>query len=76
MDKYEQLKQILGPLRVYENELLMLMGPSGSGKTTLLSIIGGILNFESGVLNVLSQQNKPSYSNSKTPTPQPKSFRT
>jgi putative ABC transport system ATP-binding protein len=55
-NKVEALKDV--NLKVYENELLMLMGPSGSGKTTLLSIIGGILNFESGVLNVLSQNIK------------------
>ncbi len=32
----------------YEQQMVMLMGPSGSGKTTLLSIIGGILDQDSG----------------------------
>jgi putative ABC transport system ATP-binding protein len=45
-------------LKVYENELLMLMGPSGSGKTTLLSVIAGILNFDSGDLTVLNNEIK------------------
>jgi putative ABC transport system ATP-binding protein len=35
-------------LTIYEKELVMIVGPSGSGKTTLLSIIGGIMNQDSG----------------------------
>ncbi len=35
-------------LIAHEAELIMLMGPSGSGKTTLISIIGGILEQDSG----------------------------
>lgn len=42
-------------LTAYEDELIMLMGPSGSGKTTLISIIGGILNQDSGECLVLDK---------------------
>lgn len=42
----------------YENELIMLMGPSGSGKTTLISIIGGILDQDSGECIVLDKNIK------------------
>ncbi len=41
-------------LTAYEKEIIMLMGPSGSGKTTLISIIGGILQQDSGECLVLS----------------------
>lgn len=40
-------------LDVHFGELLMLIGPSGSGKTTLISIIGAILEPDSGVCEVL-----------------------
>jgi putative ABC transport system ATP-binding protein len=42
-------------LTAYEKEMIMLMGPSGSGKTTLISIIGGILEPDSGSCLVLDQ---------------------
>ncbi len=42
-------------LTAHEKEMIMLMGPSGSGKTTLISIIGGILEQDSGECLVLSQ---------------------
>jgi len=42
-------------LVAYEKELIMLMGPSGSGKTTLISIIGGILQQDSGQCLVLDK---------------------
>jgi len=42
-------------LTAHENELIMLMGPSGSGKTTLISIIGGLLNQNSGDCTVLGK---------------------
>jgi len=40
-------------LDVYEGELLMLVGPSGCGKTTFVSVITALLNFNSGICNVL-----------------------
>jgi len=40
----------------YEGEMIMLMGPSGSGKTTLISIIGGILQQDSGESLVLNHE--------------------
>ena len=40
-------------LDVYEGELLMLVGPSGCGKTTFVSVITALLNFDSGICNVL-----------------------
>lgn len=42
-------------LVAHEAELIMLMGPSGSGKTTLISIIGGILEQDSGECLVLGK---------------------
>ncbi len=42
-------------LTTYEKEMIMLMGPSGSGKTTLLSIIGGLLDQDSGECTILGQ---------------------
>lgn len=42
-------------LDVYENELLMLVGPSGCGKTTFVSVITALLDFESGVCEVLGK---------------------
>lgn len=38
-----------------EKEMIMLMGPSGSGKTTLISIIGGLLQQDSGECTVLGK---------------------
>ncbi|MBI5345950.1 MAG: ABC transporter ATP-binding protein [Chlamydiae bacterium] len=42
-------------LQVKEKELVMFLGPSGSGKTTLLSIIGGILDADSGDCLILNE---------------------
>src|SRR3989344_5065543 len=42
-------------LIAHEKEMIMLMGPSGSGKTTLISIIGGLLNADSGECTVLGE---------------------
>lgn len=42
-------------LETYPNQMIMLMGPSGSGKSTLLSIIGGILQPDSGECLVLNK---------------------
>lgn len=42
-------------LDVRRGELLMLAGPSGCGKTTLISIIGAILDPDSGLCEVLGQ---------------------
>lgn len=41
----DTLLTVLKPvsLKLYTNELLLLMGPSGSGKTTLLSLIGCVI---------------------------------
>jgi len=39
---------------LYPGELTLLMGPSGSGKSTLLSVIGGLLNPDSGSVRVLN----------------------
>ncbi len=49
--RVETLKGI--DLVAHEREMIMLMGPSGSGKTTLISIIGGILQQDSGECLVL-----------------------
>jgi len=49
-----QVKALRGvDLDICYGELLMLVGPSGCGKTTLISIIGGILDQDSGQCRVL-----------------------
>lgn len=40
-------------LELLEGEFLLLLGRSGSGKTTLLSILGGLLEPDDGVVEVL-----------------------
>ena len=41
-------------LKVEKGELVSLMGPSGCGKSTLLNIIGGLLEADSGKINLES----------------------
>lgn len=49
-----QVKALRGvDLDICYGELLMLVGPSGCGKTTLISIIGGILDQDTGQCTVL-----------------------
>jgi putative ABC transport system ATP-binding protein len=43
-------------LEVRRGELLMVIGPSGCGKTTLISVIGGILDQDSGQCEVLGRE--------------------
>jgi putative ABC transport system ATP-binding protein len=43
-------------LKVEKGELVSLMGPSGCGKSTLLNIIGGLLDADSGKINLESFQ--------------------
>ena len=40
---------------VYAGQLTMLVGPSGCGKTTLLSVVAGILDSDSGEVEVFGQ---------------------
>ncbi len=42
-------------LKIFENELFMIVGPSGSGKTTLISIISTLLTPTSGYCEVLKK---------------------
>ncbi|ACB97421.1 ABC transporter ATP-binding protein [Beijerinckia indica] len=39
-------------LKIYTNEVLMLVGPSGSGKTTLLNILGCLLKPTAGIIDL------------------------
>ncbi len=42
-------------LDVYRGEMMMLVGPSGCGKTTFVSCISGLLDFDSGVCDILDK---------------------
>lgn len=42
-------------LKVYSNQLLLILGPSGSGKTTLLSLLGCVIYPSAGEVRVLGQ---------------------
>ncbi len=65
--KCEHIKKIYGKgkatvyalqdinLKIYENEIFMIVGPSGSGKTTLISIISTLLSPTSGECVVLGE---------------------
>ena len=50
-EKIHVLKNL--SLEVKEGELLSLMGESGSGKSTLLQIVGGLMESDSGEINLL-----------------------
>ncbi|MDB5351538.1 MAG: ABC-type antimicrobial peptide transport system, ATPase component [Planctomycetota bacterium] len=41
---------------VYKGQMSMIIGPSGCGKTTLLSVIAGILNCDSGSVNLFGEE--------------------
>jgi len=43
-------------LRVVRGESLLVRGPSGSGKSTLLSLLAGVLQAQSGSVNVLGRE--------------------
>lgn len=45
-------------LEVAAGQVLTLHGPNGSGKTTLLRVLAGLLNFMSGRLQLLGDDNK------------------
>ncbi|KAH9371101.1 hypothetical protein HPB48_003937 [Haemaphysalis longicornis] len=39
-------------LRVFENQITVLLGHNGAGKTTLLNMICGFVDFSSGVITI------------------------
>ncbi len=41
---------------VYPGQMTLIVGPSGCGKTTLLSVIAGILNGDSGTVNIFGHE--------------------
>jgi putative ABC transport system ATP-binding protein len=41
---------------VYPGQMTLIVGPSGCGKTTLLSVIAGILNCDSGEVEIFGQE--------------------
>jgi putative ABC transport system ATP-binding protein len=41
---------------VYAGQMTLLVGPSGCGKTTLLSVIAGILDCDSGEVNIFGRE--------------------
>ncbi len=63
-EKIEVLKNL--NLEVKQGEVLALMGESGSGKSTLLHVIDGIMDFDSGVIEVLGNDIKKLSDNKKT----------
>jgi ABC-type lipoprotein export system ATPase subunit len=54
VDSEKQVLQDLS-LSIEEEEFVILAGPPGSGKSTLLSILGGFLNPDSGIVQVLGE---------------------
>jgi putative ABC transport system ATP-binding protein len=48
----------LQSFQIQRGEKVFLQGPSGSGKTTLLNILSGVLDFQSGSLEILGQNTK------------------
>jgi ABC-2 type transport system ATP-binding protein len=54
---FGQLKALDGvTLRVRRGEIYGLLGPNGAGKTTLIRLICGLLEAQSGAVNVLGQR--------------------
>ncbi len=43
-------------LEAHCGEMLLLVGPSGCGKTTLLSVVSGLLDADSGNINIFGEQ--------------------
>lgn len=43
-------------LEIHTGEVLLLVGPSGCGKTTLLSVLAGVLNSSSGVVEAFGSR--------------------
>ena len=41
---------------IYQGQLSMIIGPSGCGKTTLLSVIAGILDVDTGTVDVFGKE--------------------
>ncbi len=57
---YEGQKRALDDvsLTVPDGGFITIIGPSGSGKTTLIRIINGMVDFESGEVNILKREKK------------------
>ena len=55
---YEGKKPALGDvsLTVTGESFITIIGPSGCGKTTLLRVINGMVDFESGEINILNRE--------------------
>ena len=54
---FGQLKALDGvTLRVRRGEIYGLLGPNGAGKTTLIRLVCGLLDAQSGTVNVLGQR--------------------
>lgn len=53
-------------LDAYCGEMELLVGPSGCGKTTLLSVMSGLLDSESGSINIFGEQIEAMSSSQKT----------
>jgi ABC-2 type transport system ATP-binding protein len=54
---FGQLKALNGvTLRVRKGEIYGLLGPNGAGKTTLIRLVCGLLEAQSGTVNVLGQR--------------------
>ena len=57
---YEGQKRALDDvsLTVPDGGFITIIGPSGCGKTTLIRIINGMVDFESGEINILKREKK------------------
>ncbi len=63
-ERIEVLKNL--NLEVKQGEILALMGESGSGKSTLLHVMDGIMDFDSGLIEVLGKDISKLSDNKKT----------
>ena len=62
LEKAYQNKKIITPVlrgvhfKIDQGEFVSIVGPSGSGKTTLLYVLGGLENYQKGVVKIFDKE--------------------